>query len=312
MRRDTRGQGQVPVRKSRADAMGGSFAFRRSRTITGSAAPSVRAAGEGRGQLQSSRLHEHSLRGHRRKLLAYLSLSLLACGLLWYVVAGYIGGGALQTATASTQALKTQLDASRYQTLVNQYFLQHPFERFAFSLHKDAFSQFITAHAPEVLVAQLEKGAGFGAGSLTLTLREPIVAWTIKNQQYFVDTEGVAYTVNYFNTPTVVVTDKSGISAEAGVVASAKQLRFIGRVITLVNASGISPVEQVELPTNSTREVDLKLKDHAYSIKAHVDRDPAGQAADIINAVKYVDARGINPQYLDVRVSSKAFYRDAR
>lgn len=312
MRRDTRGQGQAPVRKSRTEAMDGSFAFRRSRTITGSAAASVRAAGEGRGQLQSSRLHEHSLRGHRRKLLAYLSLSLLLCGLLWYVVASYVGGGTLQTATTSTQPLKTQLDTSRYQTLVNAYFSQHPFERFVFSLNEGVFSQFIASHAPEVLSAQLEKGTGFGAGALTLTLREPVVAWTIKNQQYFVDAEGVAYTVNYFNTPTVVVTDKSGISAEAGVVASAKQLRFIGRVITLVNTSGISPVEQVELPANSTREVDLRLKDHTYTIKAHVDRDPAGQAADIINAVKYVDARDINPQYLDVRVSSKAFYRDAR
>lgn len=309
MRRDSRGQS--PVRQPRTEASGQSFAFRRSRTITGSAATSVRAAGEERGQLQSSRLHEHSLRKHRRKLTAYLAFSLVLCGVLWYVVISYMGN-TVQTATASTQPVQRTLDSARYQGLVRNYFNEHPLERFQFSLDETAFTQYVRANAPEVASARLEKGSGFGTASLTLTLREPIVAWTIKNQQYFVDSEGSAYTVNYFSAPTVVVTDKSGISAEAGVVASAKQLRFIGRVITLVNASGISPVEHVELPPNSTREVDLKLKDRSYVIKTHVDRDPAGQAADIINAVKYVEAKAINPQYLDVRVSSKAFYRDVR
>lgn len=285
-----------------------SFAFRRSRTITGSAAVNVRAAGEDRGQLRSPRLHEHSLRKHRRKLSFYLLLTVLLAGSLWYVVSSYIA--TVTVGTQTTQPTQTPLQNATYQGLVDRYFSDHPFERFRFTLNERSFNQFMTTNAAEVSAAALETSGKLGEGALTLHLREPVVAWTIKDQQYFVDADGVAYTTNYFAAPTVVVTDKSGVSADAGVVASAKLLRFIGRVITLVNQSGIAPVQSVELPTNSTRQVDFKLRDHEYVIKAHLDRDPAGQAADIVSALRYVEAQGITPAYLDVRVSSKAYYRD--
>lgn len=306
MRHDKRQQS--PVRQPHTTDGEQSFAFRRSRTITGSAATSVRAAGEDRGQLRSPRLHEHSLRKHRRKLSVYLLLTLVAAGSLWYAVSSYITDVAVGTQAA--QAVQAPLQSERYQALVDRYFSDHPFEHFRFALNERAFNQFLIANAPEVSAASLEPSGKLGEGALSLRLREPVVAWTIKNQQYFVDSDGVAYTTNYFAVPTVVVTDKSGVSADAGVVASSRLLRFIGRVITLVNQSGIDPVQSVELPANSTRQVDFKLQSHDYVIKAHLDRDPAGQAADIINAVQYVDAKGINPSYLDVRVSSKAYYRD--
>jgi hypothetical protein len=297
------------VRQPHTSSDDQSFAFRRSRTITGSAATSVRAAGEDRGQLKSSRLHEHSLRKHRRRLVFYLLVLLLASGGLWYVISSYIGG-MVAVGTQAAQPTRVALDTPRYQALVETYLQDRPFERFTFALNDAALNQFIVSKAPEVAAARLEKGEGLGSAELALRLREPIVAWTIKNQQYFVDADGMAFTTNFFATPAVVVTDKSGISADAGLVASNKLLRFIGRVITLVNTSGVAAVERVELPPNSTREVDFKLRDRNYIIKAHLDRDPAGQAADIINAVRYVDSKGINPSYLDVRVSSKAYYRD--
>ena len=286
-----------------------SYAFRRSRTITGSAATSVRAAGEDRGQLRSPRLHEHSLRKHRRKLLLYLLLSATAAGALWYVLSSYIGS-IISVSTHSTQPIQRGLDTARYQSLTTRYLADRPFERFSFALNKTAFSEFVQSEAPEVSAAVLDTGSSVGSGQLTLQLREPVASWTIKNQQYFVDADGLAFTVNYFAIPGVIVTDRSGINADAGVVASTKLLRFIGRVVTLVNQAGIAPVEAVTLPQGSTREVDFKLGGREYLIKAHLDRDPAGQATDIINAVRYVESKGISPKYLDVRVSSKAYYRD--
>lgn len=297
-----------PIRQPSANS--DSYAFRRSRTITGSAATNVRAAGEERGQLQSSRLHEHSLRKHRRRLSTYLLLSIVAVGGLWYVVSSYIGSS-ISVGTQGLQSATRDLEESRYQALVNKYFSEHPFERFSFSLKEDAFSQFVRSHAPEVKDAQLVKTNGFGSAALALKLREPVVAWTIKNEQYYVDAEGESFTVNYFATPAVVVNDKSGINSNAGAVASTKLLYFIGRVITLVNESlADAPVASVELPANSTREIDFKLTGREYIVKADLDRDPAGQAADIVNAVNYVKAKNINPAYLDVRVEAKAYYRD--
>lgn len=286
-----------------------SYAFRRSRTITGSAATAVRAAGEDRGQLRSPRLHEHSLRKHRRKLTFYLFLSAIASVALWYALSSYIGD-AITVGTRSTQSATRPLDETRYRQLIKRYLADHPFEHFTFALNEKVFSSYVQANAPEVSDASLDTGSSLGTGQLTLQLREPVASWTIKNQQYFVDADGLAFTQNYFAVPAVVVTDRSGINADAGVVASAKLLRFIGRVMTLVGQSGAATVEAVTLPPNSTREVDFKLTSRPYTIKAHLDRDPAGQATDIINAVRYVDAKGLHPQYLDVRVSSKAYYRE--
>lgn len=301
---------KTPVRHPSGSDDEQSLAFRRSRTITGSAASSVRSAGENRGQLRSPRLHEHSLRKHRRRLFAYLIILLTLCGALWYVVTSYISGSALQVAHTTKQTPRIALDTGRYQRLVNKYLADRPFEHFSFALNHETFAQYMRDNAPEIKDATLDRGGDLGGGVLGVELREPVVAWTIKKQQYYVDAEGSAFTVNYFAAPTVIVSDKSGISAEAGVVASEKLLRFIGRVITLVNQSGVARVERVELPALSTREVDFKLVDRAYIVKAHLDRDPAGQAADIINAVRYVENKGIAPSYLDVRVSSRAYYRN--
>lgn len=291
MRRDPTPKSSVRRPSSPAD--GQSFAFRRSQTITGSRATSVRAAGEGRGQLQSPRLHEHSLRKHRRRLTLYLLGILAVASGLWYIVSSYIGNRDIIVAHSTSQTLRIPVDTARYQKLVETYLNDRPFERFAFAHNGQEFDQFIKAQAPEVTRATLERTDTFGEAILTLQLREPVVAWTIKQQQYFVDAEGSAFLINYFALPTVIVSDQSGISAEAGVVASEKLLRFIGRVITLVNQSNVTTVERVELPANSTREIDFKLQGRDYIIKAHLDRDPAGQAADIVQAIRYIDSHGI-------------------
>lgn len=308
MRRDKRPKS--PVRQPAGAESDQSFAFRRSRTITGSTASSVRSVSEDRSQLRSPRLHEHSLRRHRRRLLVYLTLLLAACGALWYVVASYIDDNAVSVSHSTGQTPQAKLDASRYSSLVQKYLSDRPFERFDFAINESGFSSFMQANAAEIADARLERTDELGGAMLTVKLREPVVAWTIKHQQYYVDSSGAPFTVNYFATPTVIVSDMSGISADAGVITSERLLRFIGRVITLINESSVAEVERVELPADSTREVDFKLRDRDYIVKAHLDRDPAGQAADIIQAVRYIDNKAIVPEYLDVRVSSKAYYRN--
>lgn len=307
MRRDKK-QPQAPVRQSSQGGDQDSYAFRRSRTITGSTASTVRAASENRAQLQSPRLHEHSLRSHRRKLSFYLLLTLCLSGVLWFLLSSYIGGS-VEVRSSSTQAKTAALDEQSYRTLARAYLAERPLEHFSFSFNHDSFAQYMTQNAPEISDVRVGSTESMGGASMTVTLREPVVGWTIKGEQYFVDAEGVAFTKNYFAAPTVVVADKSGISADAGVIASSRQLRFIGRVITLVNASGLGAVQRVELPAHSTRQVDFWLEGRGYPLKTHLDRDPAGQAADMISALRYADSKGIVPQYLDVRVSSKAFYR---
>lgn len=296
-----------PVRQPRPEN-DQAFAFRRSRTLTGSAATQVRAATEDRGQLQSSRLHEHTLRKRRRRLSLYLAGTVCGVGLLWYAVSSYAG----HVRVTASRPLTRALDTSRYEGLFARYMNEHPLERFRFALDDQAFDRFMVRGAPEIRQARLDDGPGLTDADLTLTVREPVVAWSIKGRQYYVDETGSAYTINYFQTPTVVVEDKSGVSADAGVVASTKLLRFIGRVTVLVNRSGTITVEKVELPEGSTRQVDFRVAGHDFPIRTNVDRDPAGQAADIVNAITHITRAGIVPEYVDVRVSSKAYYRDRR
>jgi hypothetical protein len=169
--------------------------------------------------------------------------------------------------------------------------------------------EYLAAHAPEIQSVTLSGSNQVGKSDVNITFRQPVVVWEIARQKYYVDAGGHAFTHNYYDEPTVVVKDDSGIDPASGAIASNRFLRFLGRVVALMDQSGIATVGSVVIPPNTTREVDLKLSGKDYVVKTLLDRDPAGQVSDIVNAVRYVDSKGIHPQYLDVRVSGKAFYK---
>lgn len=285
-----------------------SYNFRRSRTLTGSTAPGVRAATEDRGQLRSTRLQEHDLRRHRQKLAAYLVFCLLLIGGIGVVLEQYNGNDVIISAN-SAEASTRDVDTARYRQLAAEYYNGHPLEHFRFALNMDAFVDELRAKAPEITNAKVVRGDGVLQGEVKLTFRRPVVSWTLGGEKYYVDADGEAFRVNYFAEPTVTVVDESGIDPSVGVIASGKFLRFMGRVITLVDGSGVTTVSGIVVPRGVTRQIDLKLQGVPYPFKTNLDRDPAGQATDVVNAYKYFTSRGITPQYVDVRVSSKAFYQ---
>lgn len=303
-----RNKQQVEIRNPHITGQNDAYSFRRSRTITGSSASSVRAATEDRGQLRSTRLQEHDLRRHRRKLSLYLFSCLLFIGLLGITLEQYNGNDVLISAS-SAEASTKKIDTERYRRLATDYYNAHPLEHFRFALNMDEFAEELRAKAPEVANAEVVRGEGVLRGEVKLTFRKPVVSWAIKGEQYYVDADGEAFQINYYAEPAVTVVDESGIDPDAGVIASGRFLRFMGRLITLVDSSGVTTVSGVVIPRGVTREIDLKLNGVEYPFKTNLDRDPAGQAADVVNAYKHFTSRGITPQYVDVRVSSKAFYR---
>lgn len=284
------------------------YSFRRSRTLTGSASSQVSAAGESRAQIKSSRLKEHELRTHRNKLFAYFSLSVIALAGLYGLLSQFVWS---VTAVESPQRLSAQsLDEARYQQLVEEYFAANPLERFRFVLRERELNQHLRRALPEVQAAEMNPGDGFMTGRLQVEVRRPILVWEIAGTTYYVDDQGAAFTRNHFATPPLTVKDNSGIDPEAGAIASNRILRFIGRTVTLINRASVPEVAEVSLPPNMTRQIDLKLRGKPYIIKTQLDRDPAGQAADVVAAVAYFERRGITPRYIDVRVNSQAFYRE--
>ena len=299
---------QVDVRNPHITSQNDAYNFRRSRTITGSSASSVRAVSEDRGQLRSTRLQEHDLRRHRKKLSFYLILCLVIIGLFGVLLEQYSSDDVVISAN-SAEASTKHIDTARYRAIAAQYYAEHPLEHFRFALNIDTFANELRAKAPEVADASVVRGDKALQGEVKLMFRRPVVSWTIKGEKYYVDANGEAFKVNYFAEPNVAVVDESGIDPDAGVIASGRFLRFMGRVITLVNDSGVTTVSGIVIPKGVTRQIDLKLVGVPYPFKTNLDRDPAGQATDIINAYKHFTSRGIVPAYVDVRVSSKAFYR---
>ncbi len=298
----------VPIRNPRISSQNEAYSFRRSRTLTGSSASSVRAATEDRGELRSTRLQEHDLRRHRRKLSVYFVICLAVIGLVGMLLEQYSGGDVSISAN-SAEASTRGIDTVRYRQLAADYYAKHPMERFRFALNIDSFADALRASAPEVADVEVVRGDGVLRGEVKLTFRSPVVSWTIKGEKYYVDASGEAFQVNYFAEPAVTVVDESGIDPEAGVIASGRFLRFMGRVITHVDKSGVTTVAGIVIPRGVTRQIDFKLAGVAYPFKTNLDRDPAGQAADLVSAYKYFTSRSITPSYVDMRVASKAFYR---
>lgn len=295
------------IRNPRSDGEDAGYAFRRSRTLTGSSSENIRAAGETRAQIKSPRLKEHELKRHRNILMLSLLGALVFLGATGWLIEQFSAGSLeIRSETPVTQTV----DVARYQKILNNYYGSRPLERFRFVLREDTLLSYVQNEAPEVAAISVDGGGSIiGKNIATLRFREPLVGWQIRDQTYYIDSQGASFQISYFGSPAVTVHDASGIDPSAGVIASSRFLSFLGRVVHGVNSSGIGSVSKVTIPSGTTREVDITITQRPYRMKLQMDREPVGQVADIVSIVKYLDARGLAPEYVDVRVPSKAFYR---
>lgn len=293
------------MRQSHVSDNGDAYAFRRSRTMTGSLSNTVRAAAENRADLQSERVKHHNLRRQRH----HLTLSLIGTMIAIVGVVALINQFILSVHVLSARTFLSDSDVQQYDVAIGRYLSAHPNERFSFSLRQDALTVDIQRQFPEVKSVVLEVQPWLQAAKARVTLRQAIASWTLGSTKYYIDDRGVAYRKNSGSEPALVVEDKSGLDPSiTGMIASEKMLRYIGRLVALLGQKGLA-VERIELPPGASREVDVYLRGKAYAIKTHLDRDPAGQAADVANAVNFLTQKGIVPAYADVRVSSKLYYK---
>lgn len=292
------------VRQSHISDHNDDYAFRRSRTMTGSLSSSVKAAAETRADLQSDRIKHHNLKTKRRRI----SLYLLGTVLLLVAISTLINQFTLSTFMMRIKDVPEN-ETSSYHKSVDEYLASHPNERFAFSLRRDALTGFVQEKFPEVRSVSLSVQSWLQPSDITISLRQPIASWTIGETKYYIDDRGVAFQKNYSGEPALVVEDRTGIDpSSTGAVASERMIRYIGRLVAILSQSGFV-VEKIELPPATSREVDVKLAGRSYVVKTSLDRDPAGQVADVVNAIKYLDQKKISPSYADVRVSSRLYYK---
>jgi hypothetical protein len=282
-----------------------SYIFRRSRTITGTKSPEVTASAARRGQFKTERITLMELREHRQQIVRFLAGCMLACVILAFLVVNFIVSPQVHAPQKGTR----QPNITNYQKSIYHYFDDHPFERFGFLMRPDDVEAEIIRNHPEVRGVSVMRDWYGGNVQFALAFRTPLLVWKTGAKQFYVDAQGVAFNYNHFAEPTLSVTDQSGIPPDqSGVVASTRFIKFLGQIVAAVNSYGKGVVEQVIIPP-ATREIDLKLAGREYIIKTNTDRDPLQEAEDIANALKYFDQNGIKPQYIDVRVAHKAFYK---
>lgn len=294
-------------RRRQSDALNDSlderYTFRRNQTLTGSASPRVVTANDMSAQIRSPRAHAHELARRRQHVGSILFVTLLGCVLLGFLIMQFTA-----SVTVRSSELTMQLD-DRYSRDIEDYFNRQPIERLRFLLREDRLLAYLQSVAPEVAKVDVEGSVGYGNTAFALTMREPIVAWNINNNRQYVDTSGTAFTRNYYTDPKVQVVDESGIQINGGeTVASNRFLGFIGRVVGLAKSSGYT-VTDVILPRGMTREVDIKLEGVGYPIRFSVDRPAGEQIEDMDRALTWLTANSQNPEYLDVRVSRRSYYR---
>ena len=199
-----------------------------------------------------------------------------------------------------TDKVTRQPDFDKMVTLTRDYLNRHPFERISFLMNGKGLEQYIIAQIPEIKEVKLQK-AGLFTNSLSISLRHPIASF--KNQ--YVDSEGVVFGENFYSSPQLEIIDNSG--AGEGSLSSGF-LGFIGRVVSGLGESDLV-TRKIIIPPGAIRYVEFYIEGVNYPFEVQIDRNPDRQVSDIVNMKKYLDKKGITPNYVDVRVEGKGYWR---
>lgn len=307
---------QLPLRRSAslhsgegrasADELNARYSFRRNRTLTGSLSSDVASANEHRSELRSPRVQAHHLRKHRRRLfLVFVAACLVVAGLGWLIYQSIAGVNVV------IKAPVPPIDTKVYEQKIQDYLNGRPLKRNRKTVNTDALAVYLQENGlPEVLAARVNPApAGFGTSTIELTVRQPLVSWKTGSSRLYVDGTGAAFQRNYFAEPAVEVIDETGIqTVNNQVLASDRFLGFMGRMVGRLQDQGLT-VTRVVLPENTTRQLLLSIEGVGYPAKVNTDRPAGEQAEDIARTVRYLNRKGIAPQYIDVRVEGKAYYK---
>ena len=278
--------------------------FKRNRTLTGSSSGMFGSAGEQQADILSPRAAAHELAAKRRhlsRMLAGVSLGLIFVAfLLWQLIMGVSVYG------ANGVALQSDIG---YDKAISEYLSRQPLQRFRISLDEVALTAFVSRTHPEVESIELSQPNGLASSKFEIITREPIAKWRVSGADQYVDRSGVAFAVNYHDTPAIQIADDSGIDPSSGAaVASARFLGFVGNVVRLSESLGHNPVG-VRIPPSSTRQIEVSFGDFPYPVKFTTDRPAGEQVEDMGRAVGYMKSNKVTPDYLDVRVSGRAYYK---
>ena len=303
-------QSDIPRRRLADRAIDNSTSpnvFRRNRTLTGSTSNNLGGI-KAKADLESPRVHVHNLSVQRRKVTGILFIVFISIVLIWTLVSNFTS---TVSVSVSDSSISKPVDVLKYEKVIQDYFGINPISRLSFFLDQSALTTYVSSKLPEVSMVSKRNMLGIGRSNFAITMRVPVAGWQINSKQYYVDSRGIPFEKDYFGKPVVQIIDNSGIpSPQNGTVAIASNrfLSFVGRVVYLSKLNGYT-VTQAALPANTTRELEVRLKEGNYLVKLSIDRTVGEQVEDMVASVRYFTSHNQTPEYIDVRVSGKAFYR---
>ena len=278
--------------------------FARSRTLTRSISAYAQVDSASQSRLLSPRAHEHHLRSRRRWLALGVFVAFSGALVAMWLLDQFILHPIVELPTG------TRVGASSYTSTINGYFLSHPLARFRFATDKPDLRAYMQQHHSEIADVDLSDADGLVRAKIRLEMRQPVAKWSLGDRTYYVDGSGVAFEMNPRADPSVTVRDESGLPLQSQqLVASTKMMRFIGTTVDLMNQEGLGKVRELVIPPATLKEVDMYIDGRNYRIKMSTERGVVGQISDITHAITYLDGISTDPQYIDVRVEGRAFYR---
>lgn len=280
--------------------------FRRNQTITGSSSRFVTSSNELNASMVSPRAHVHHLVRHRRKLWLRMVLVIIA------LLATYL----LVSQTVATVSIRVTGDANltkerqqAYERRIDDYLSIHPFERLHPNMSMPELLAFLQAKYPEIRKVSVRLSGEFGKAQASVSLREASARWVVDGAQRYVDSTGVVFAYNAYSTPSIEIIDENdALAASRKAVTSERFLQFVGTSVGAMKHYGYT-VSRARIPAFSTRQLELRVKGKPYDIKMYIDRAAGEQAEDASRVIRYLQKKGIRPDYIDVRIENKAFYK---
>lgn len=109
-------------------------------------------------------------------------------------------------------------------------------------------------------------------------------------------------TARFVPQATVQIIDESG----QGITNRIRE--YVGQLELDLSDIGLV-LERAVVPAGKNREVDIYLDGQEYYIKLNVDRGTAVSAEDTKRMVAFLSEHDLHPQYVDVRVKGKAYFK---
>ena len=263
-----------------------------------------------RGKTISRHQKEHSERSEnqklvirRRKLCAFFVVLAIFISLISIFLFQFISKVSVVSNESKSQNL------SKYEKSVEEYLNINPSERILSNLNKNALLESLQKDYPEVLSISDIKFNGLTSYKIYLDFRKPVASWLVDGKEFFVDSEGVSFSVNNFEKPSLNIIDDSGAIVFNGKnVASSSFFSFIGKLVSAANKQGLE-VSKIRIPPLSLRQVEVSVKGVSYFARMSTADSAEGQIINFKKAIEYFRTHKISPNYIDLRIEGKGYYK---